>query len=209
MSPDRTQSRAGDGAPGTWLESTSAPWNPGPSTTRGRTIRTTPSPGTASGSGFASRPIPQAAILPARPPTGKPSPAAPRSICRSSPPPCCPDKALRRFGLGIGGDISPALSFRIDVAADGSISGVAAMTSIVRVRRCSYGEADRLMDAGAAPGLAALAELADRRRVRRVANGAVEIDIPEARIVVEGGPGERNIGSRPCRGKTRAASCAR
>lgn len=106
--------------------------------------------------------------------------------------PMLPDEALRRFGLGLA-DISPALSFKIDVAEDGSITGVEAMASIVRVRRCSYGEADRLMDAGAAPGLMALADLAAHRIARRVANGAVEIDIPEVRIMVEGEPGAKDI----------------
>jgi exoribonuclease-2 len=106
--------------------------------------------------------------------------------------PMLPDEALRRFGLGLS-DTSPALSFRIDVAEDGSISGVDAMASTVRVRRCSYGEADILMDDGRAPGLAALGELAARRRIRRVANGAVEIDIPEVRIRVDDGASEIRI----------------
>jgi exoribonuclease II len=98
--------------------------------------------------------------------------------------PMLPDEALERFGLGLG-ELSPALSFRIGVAEDGSIAGVEACASTVRVRRCSYGEADILMEAGQAPGLASLAEIAARRRARRVANGAVEIDIPEVRIKVE------------------------
>jgi exoribonuclease-2 len=99
--------------------------------------------------------------------------------------PMLPDEALERFGLGLA-PTSPALSFRIVLAEDGSISGIEVCASIVRVRRCSYGEADDLMDAGKAPGLAALADLASRRRARRVANGAVEIEIPEVRIAVEG-----------------------
>ena len=90
-------------------------------------------------------------------------------------------------------DASPALSFRIDVAEDGSISGVETMASTVRVRRCSYGEADLLMETGAAPDLVALAELAARRNARRVANGAVEIDIPEVRMIIESGPGSKDI----------------
>jgi exoribonuclease II len=109
--------------------------------------------------------------------------------------PMLPDEALERFGLGLGEadgrglpPVSPALSFRIDLAEDGSISGVEAMASTVRVRRCSYGEADALMDAGRAPGLSALAGLAAGRKARRVANGAIEIDIPEVRVSVTGGP---------------------
>jgi exoribonuclease II len=125
--------------------------------------------------------------------------------------PMLPDEALERFGLGLGPEgpavaglagsafASPALSFRIEVASDGSISSVEALASTVRVRRPTYGEADLLMAAGASPGLAALAEIAERRRARRIANGAVEIDIPEVRIHLEGeGPGrEVLIDSQP------------
>ena len=67
------------------------------------------------------------------------------------------------------------------------------MASTVRVKRCSYGEADLLMETGAAPDLVALAELAARRNARRVANGAVEIDIPEVRMIIESGPGSKDI----------------
>jgi exoribonuclease II len=100
--------------------------------------------------------------------------------------PMLPDEALERYGLGLGQGPSPAISFRIEVAEDGSLASVEAMASLVRVRRTSYGGADELIDAGEAPELAALAAVAERRRARRVANGAVEIDIPEVRIVVEG-----------------------
>ena len=106
--------------------------------------------------------------------------------------PMLPDEALERFGLGLT-DSSPALSFRIEVAEDGSISGVEAMASTVRVRRCSYGEADELLKAGTAASLAPLVELAARRKARRIANGAVEIDIPEVRIWIEGTGREREI----------------
>ncbi len=157
----------------------------------GRRTRTTRSPGTASepGSMWPTRRRPYFLI---RPPTRRPSRAAPRSTRPNSISPMLPDEALRRFGLGLN-DASPALSFRIDVAEDGSISGVETMASTVRVKRCSYGEADLLMETGAAPDLVALAELAARRNARRVANGAVEIDIPEVRMIIESGPGSKDI----------------
>jgi exoribonuclease-2 len=112
--------------------------------------------------------------------------------------PMLAEEALERFGLGLA-PTSPALSFRIDLAEDGSISGVEAMASTVRVRRSSYGEADAIMDAGQAPELVALAALAERRKARRIANGAVEIDIPEVRIAVKsaGAGGEREIRIEP------------
>ncbi len=118
--------------------------------------------------------------------------------------PMLPDEALRRFGLGLGdepspgaGARSPALSFRIELAEDASVASVEAMASTVRVRRCSYGQADAIMAAGEAPELAALAALASRRRERRVANGAVEIDIPEVRIKVEGEGRGREVSIEP------------
>jgi len=106
--------------------------------------------------------------------------------------PMLPAAALERYGLGLSA-ISPALSFRIKVAEDGSIAEVEACASRVRVRRASYGGADRLMDEGQAPDLVALAQMAARRRARRLANGAVEIDIPEVRVRVEGEAGDRRI----------------
>jgi exoribonuclease-2 len=112
--------------------------------------------------------------------------------------PMLPREALERFGLGLGAPAggstpSPALSFRIRVAEDGSIDEVEALPTIVRVRRESYGSADRLVDSGAAPDLEALAGVAERRRSRRVANGAVEIDIPEVRVRVEGEGRSRRV----------------
>ena len=80
-----------------------------------------------------------------------------------------PDEALERFGLGSSAEaISPALSFRIDVAEDGSdhrrVEAHAPPT--VRVQALLLRRGRRLMDAGKAPVLAALAELADMRRRR-------------------------------------------
>jgi exoribonuclease-2 len=106
--------------------------------------------------------------------------------------PMLPDQALERFGLGLA-ETSPALSFRVEVAEDGSVAAVEALASTVRVRRCSYGEADALMEAGKAPALEALAKVARLRRERRIANGAIEIDIPEVRISVEGEGSERSV----------------
>jgi exoribonuclease II len=112
--------------------------------------------------------------------------------------PMLAEEALERFGLGLS-DSSPALSFRIDLAGDGSISAVEAMCSTVRVRRASYGEADALMEGDGAPGLLALSALAERRRARRAANGAVEIEMPEVHIMVVGEGRAREILIEPLR----------
>jgi exoribonuclease-2 len=98
--------------------------------------------------------------------------------------PMLPDEALERFGLGLS-ETSSALSFRIETDAEGAVTDVEVMISTIRVRRLSYGQADELLAGGAAPDLQALAALAEIRRSRRVAKGAIEIDIPEVRVHVE------------------------
>jgi exoribonuclease-2 len=101
--------------------------------------------------------------------------------------PMLSDEALERFGLGLS-PRSSALSFRIEVAEDGSIAEVEVLPSIVGVTRTTYGEADLLLDPGEgqARDLAELGRVAELRRSRRAANGAVDIDIPEVRLRVEG-----------------------
>ena len=100
--------------------------------------------------------------------------------------PMLPDEALERFGLGLT-DTSPALTIRMRTAKDGAIEEVEVLASTVRVRRSHYEEADRLMASGEAPELAAMMDLAEARKARRAAQGAVEIDIPEVRVFVREG----------------------
>lgn len=96
--------------------------------------------------------------------------------------PMLPDEALERFGLGLS-ERSRALSFRIEVAADGSIAGVEAKPSFVKVTRTTYGDADPMLSLGP---LAELASLAARRKALRDGNGAVDIELPEVRVWVDG-----------------------
>ena len=100
--------------------------------------------------------------------------------------PMLPDEALERFGLGLSGT-SPALTVRMRVDNDGSIAEVEVMASTVKVRRSHYAEADRFIDGGEAPELAALAGIAEARKARRLSQGAIEIDIPEVRVFVKDG----------------------
>jgi exoribonuclease-2 len=100
--------------------------------------------------------------------------------------PMLPDEALERFGLGLSAT-SPALTFRFRLDAEGAIAETGILASTVKVRRSHYEEADRLIAAGEAPELAALASIAAIRRERRVAQGAIEIDIPEVRVHVRDG----------------------
>lgn len=97
--------------------------------------------------------------------------------------PMLPDEALTRLGLGLA-ETSPALTFKLGLSPEGAVDSVEIFPSTVRVRRSHYAEADSLLGTGQAPELDALAELAGLRRVRRVAGGAIEIDIPEVRTWV-------------------------
>lgn len=97
--------------------------------------------------------------------------------------PMLPDAALAQFGLGLA-PLSPALSFGIRLGADGAVSEVELLPSMVRVTRHSYQSADALLDAGP---LAALDALACANREGRMANGAVDIELPEIHLWVREG----------------------
>lgn len=94
-----------------------------------------------------------------------------------------PIAATAALGLGLQ-EISPALSFGIDLNADGSVAQVDITPSWVRVTRLTYDEADtRLREAP----LDELDALAERCAARRWANGAIELELPEVKIrVVDG-----------------------
>jgi len=107
-----------------------------------------------------------------------------------------PPEALERFGLGLGdgaapGELpdSPALSFRIALDPEGAIESVEACASMLHVRRTHYAEADAIgaSDAAGAAGLRRLGEIAELRMKRRLAGGAIDIDIPEVRVFVRDG----------------------
>ncbi|RME77593.1 MAG: RNB domain-containing ribonuclease, partial [Chloroflexi bacterium] len=97
--------------------------------------------------------------------------------------PMLPPEATERLALGLS-EVSPALSFGFTLTGDGEISGLEITPSWVRVQRLTYEEAEtRLSD----PPLAGVLRLARQFRDRRLANGAVEIDLPEVKIrLVEG-----------------------
>ncbi len=85
------------------------------------------------------------------------------------------------LGLGMQ-PVSPALSFGIDLDASGAVQGLEITPSWVRVERLSYAQAERRMDAAPFAGLEALMTL---RRARRIAAGAIDIDLPEAHLRVD------------------------
>lgn len=94
-----------------------------------------------------------------------------------------PTAATQRLGLGLT-EVSPALSFGLDVNDAGEIAGIDVAPSWVRVTRLTYEEAEARLDE---ESLGALDALLRRRQAYRQKNGAVFIDLPEAKIrVVDG-----------------------
>lgn len=76
-------------------------------------------------------------------------------------------------------DTSPALSFGLDLDAAGEITHVDIVRSWVRVTRLTYAEVDRRIDEEA---FSQLYQLAHRNEARRVAQGAVQLDLPEVKV---------------------------
>ena len=91
-----------------------------------------------------------------------------------------PDELTDRLALGLH-ELSPALSLALTLGDDGS-ELVEIVPSWVRVTRTTYEAAEACLDQSPYRELLALAE---RAQARRVANGAVEIDLPEAKVRVD------------------------
>ena len=96
--------------------------------------------------------------------------------------PMLPWEAIRRLGLGLA-EISPALSFGLDLDAAGEAKNLEIVPSWVRVTRLTYEEADARLEN---EPLAGLYRLAVASRARREERQAVLMDLPEVKIQVEG-----------------------
>jgi exoribonuclease-2 len=92
--------------------------------------------------------------------------------------PMLPWQATQRLGLGLA-EISPALSFGLRVAADGSLADLEVTPSWVRVTRLTYEEAEGIIDQ---EPLRTLHAWARQHEVRRGQQGAIALDLPEVRI---------------------------
>ncbi len=94
-----------------------------------------------------------------------------------------PAKVTEKLGLGLQ-EISPALSFGLQIDESGATTNLQIKASLVKVTRLTYAEAGEQMDAGP---LAEIWQVARRYRKRRLAGGAVNINLPEAKIrIVDG-----------------------
>lgn len=99
--------------------------------------------------------------------------------------PMFPKETVGRLGLGIE-ETSPSLSFAVRLADDGTPAETIITPGTVRVTRLSYEEADRMLAEGN-KDLANLDSVARLRHARRLANGAVDIDMPEVSMKAENG----------------------
>ncbi|GIX46116.1 MAG: exoribonuclease II [Candidatus Tectimicrobiota bacterium] len=97
--------------------------------------------------------------------------------------PMLPPAAAQRLGLGLQ-EVSPALSFGIELDAEGRLARVEVVRSWVRVTRLSYAEAEAQLHS---EPLCSLHRLTQRYRARRQARGATDIALPEVRIRVREG----------------------
>ena len=94
-----------------------------------------------------------------------------------------PLPAIERLGLGLD-DVSPALSFGLDLGPQGEILDMEVAPSWVRVTRLTYEEADARLEEAPFGDLHRIAQVHEKRRQER---GAANINLPEVRIQVEDG----------------------
>jgi exoribonuclease II len=91
-----------------------------------------------------------------------------------------PPEAVKALGLGLA-EVSPALSFGLEVNAFGEVQDVQIQPSWVRVQRLSYEQVDERLDE---TPFSELFRLTQAYQARRQANGAQFIDLPEIMIHV-------------------------
>ncbi len=94
-----------------------------------------------------------------------------------------PAQATAQLGLGLA-ELSPALSIGMDLGPGGQINDIEIVPSWVRVTRWTYAEAETKLEQ---PIPSALLEVADAYQRRRLAQGSIEINLPEIRVSVKNG----------------------
>jgi len=100
------------------------------------------------------------------------------------------EETLPVFALGLS-EKSFALSFKMSISDKGEIAGTEIFPSVIKARRITYEEADKLMkdennDADAQE-MRALYELSKKIFSRRSLHGAINIDLPDVRVTLDNG----------------------
>jgi exoribonuclease-2 len=93
-----------------------------------------------------------------------------------------PPGVNRQLALGLN-DVSPALSFALELDAAGQVLGLEVRPSLVRVARLTYTEAEAQIDQ---EPLSTLYRRAVAYQARRQAQGAISFDFPEVQLRVMG-----------------------
>jgi exoribonuclease-2 len=96
--------------------------------------------------------------------------------------PMLPWPAVERLGLGLA-EVSPALSFGLDLSAKEEVLNVEVVPSWVKVTRLTYEEAEARLEE---EPLRSLDRLAEQHRIRREKRGAFTLDLPEVKLAVDG-----------------------
>jgi exoribonuclease-2 len=97
--------------------------------------------------------------------------------------PMLPSMVTQLLGLGLA-EISPALSFGLDLNPVGEVVGVEVVPSWVRVTRLTYDEVETRL---AEDPFKRLYHLAQVSEARRRARGAIAIELPEVKVLVQDG----------------------
>ncbi|MBQ3670997.1 MAG: RNB domain-containing ribonuclease [Treponema sp.] len=103
------------------------------------------------------------------------------------------EDSLEEYALGLKNP-SRALSFKMKLDDNGDIVSCDVMKTLVNVKRLTYGQADELRDSRE---LAPLFSIAQRNFRRRCERGAVNIQLPEVHITVDGETKRVSIGGVP------------
>jgi len=97
------------------------------------------------------------------------------------------EDALPLFALGLSEE-SSALTFKLTIDDDGAVIDTEIFPSTVRVDRITYEEADNQIENGKteeADALRAIYKAAEKIFKRRIAHGAINIDLPDVHITVK------------------------
>ena len=91
-----------------------------------------------------------------------------------------PEQLTHQLGLGLQEE-SPALSIGFQVSETAEITDIKISPSQIRAQRLSYSEADTLLESE----FAAIRQVCELFRQKRLANNAAEIELPEASVRVK------------------------